>query len=46
MEKVIALEDSVVFDHPVIGFADEGFQDHGGDISVIHRAQRISNVMQ
>ena len=46
LEKKVALEDAVLFDHPVVGFGHERFQDGRRHLGVIPRAQRIADVVQ
>ena len=46
MKKVIPLENSVMLDHPVVGFTHIGLQKHGRDIGVVGGTQRVTNVVQ
>ena len=46
MKEVVALEDAVVLYHPVVGFADKGFEDGGCNVWVVKRAQGVANVVQ
>ena len=46
MEEIVALEDGVVFHHPVVGIANERFQQHGGHVGVVEGAQGVADVVQ
>ena len=42
----IGLEDAVLFQHPVVGLADERLQDGGDDLAVVERTERLADVVQ
>ena len=46
LEKEVTLENPVLFDHPVVGFGYEGFQDCGGNVGMVPGGQRIADVVQ
>ena len=46
VEKVVALENPVMLDHPVVRLRDKGLQYHRRHVSMIEAAKRIANVMQ
>ena len=46
VKKVVPLENSVMLDHPVIGLAHVGLEQHGRDIGMVGGAQRVTNVVQ
>jgi len=46
MEKVIALEDAMVLEHPPVLFRHERPQDRGAEFGVVVRGERIADVMQ
>ena len=46
MEKIIALEDSVLLHHPVIGVADERPQDRRRHLGMIEGAEHVADIVQ
>jgi hypothetical protein len=46
VKKIVALENSVLLDHPVILFRNERLQDGCGDIGVIAGSERVTDVVQ
>ncbi|MPN41308.1 hypothetical protein SDC9_188851 [bioreactor metagenome] len=46
MEEIVALEDAVMLDHPVVGFAHKGLENRGGNVGVVEGPEGIANVMQ
>ena len=46
MEEVIPLENGVMLHHPVIGFADKGFQQNRCHVGMVEGAKGIADVMQ
>jgi len=44
--EVVALENPVLLDHPVILRRDEGLQNGGGHVRVVAAAQRVADVVQ
>src|SRR6185437_348655 len=40
VEEVIALENAVILDHPMIGIGNEGLQDSRGDVGMVEGAER------
>src|SRR6202000_1576757 len=45
VEEIIALEDAVLLDHPVIGFRDEGLETRRRDIRMVVYAERVADVV-
>ena len=45
MEEVVALEDAVLLDHPVVALAHERLQDRGADVGVVERRERVADVV-
>ena len=46
MEEVVALEDPVHLDHPVIRLGHERLEDGGGDVGVVVGSERVADVVQ
>ena len=45
MEEVVALEDPVLLDHPVVALAHERLEDRGADVGMVERRERVADVM-
>ena len=46
VEEVVALEDGVLFHHPVVLLRHERPEDGGGDVGVVVGAQRVADVVE
>ena len=46
MEEVVALEDGVLLDHPVVRLVDERLDDGGADVGVVERPERVADVVE
>ena len=44
--KVVTLEDSVVFDHPMVGVGHEGFENRRRYVGVVVRGQGVTNIVK
>src|SRR6476620_4800646 len=46
VEEVVALEDGVLLDHPVVGVVDERLDDGGTDVGVVERPEGVADVVE
>ena len=45
VEEVVALEDAVLLDHPVVALADERLEDCRADVGMVERPERVADVV-